>query len=110
MLAGLPQSPANLDPFQNLQGAKARQRTVLDLMVRHGYLTQAKADATYAAPLTLNPDPDRRVNLVPHFVNYVADVLDARLGGSAGLRSGLTITSTLDLRFQAWRRRRSRSR
>ena len=96
-----PAVAGRLDPFQNLPGAKARQRTVLDLMVRHGYLTQAEADAAYFEPLTLNPDPDRRVNVVPHFVQYVSDVLDARLGGSAGVRSGLTITSTLDLRFQA---------
>ncbi len=101
LLAGIPQSPARLDPFANLPGAKERQRTVLDLMVRHGYLAQAEADAAYFEPLTLNPDPDRHINVVPHFVNYVSDVLDARLGGSAGLRSGLTITSTLDLRFQA---------
>lgn len=100
MLAGIPQSPATLDPFRNLQAAKARQRIVLDLMVRHEYLTPAWADAAYAEPITLNPDPDRRVALVPHFVNYVSDVLDARLGGSAGVRSGLIITSTLDLRFQ----------
>lgn len=101
LLAGIPQSPAVLDPLRNFAGVKARQRVVLDLMVRHGYLKQAEADAAYLTPLTLNPDPDRRVNVTPHFVQYVSDVLDARLGGDAGTRSGLTITSTLDLRFQA---------
>ena len=101
LLAGIPQSPARLDPFQDLPAAKARQRTVLDLMVRHGYLTTAGADAAFFQPLTLNPDPERRVNVVPHFVQYLSDTLDARLGGSAGVRSGLIVTSTLDLRFQA---------
>ncbi len=101
LLAGIPQSPARLDPFRNLQGAKARQRIVLDMMVRHGYLSEEQADAAYLEPLTLNPDPDRRVNLVPHFVNYVSDVLDARLGSGSSVRSGLAITSSLDLRFQA---------
>ena len=47
MLAGLPQQPANLNPYDNWDGARARQRTVLDLMVRHGLLTEAEADAAY---------------------------------------------------------------
>ncbi len=34
---------------------------VLDLMVRHGYLPQPQADAAYAEPIVLNPDPDRIV-------------------------------------------------
>ncbi|RME61145.1 MAG: penicillin-binding protein, partial [Caldilineae bacterium] len=58
ILAGIPQQPANLDLFRNFSGAKARQRTVLDLMVRHGFLTQAQADEAFAAPLVLNPAPD----------------------------------------------------
>ncbi len=80
LLAGIPQHPANLDPLRNLEGARARQRVVLDLMVRHGYLSQADADAAYAQPVTLNPEPDKAANLAPHFVQYVADVLDARSG------------------------------
>jgi penicillin-binding protein 1C len=101
LLAGIPQAPANLDPFKNLAGAKARQRTVLDLMVRHRLLNQADADWAYNQPITLNPSPDGRFNLLPHFVNYVTDTLDARLGGAAGIRAGLTVTSTLDVRAQS---------
>lgn len=100
LIAGIPQQPANLDPYKDLPAVKTRQRTVLDLMVRHGLLTQVGADAAYNKPIVLNPDPDRRINLLPHYVNYVADVLDTRLGTGAGLRSGLTITGTLDVRFQ----------
>ena len=100
LIAGIPQWPAILDPYKDLPAVKERQRTVLDMMVRHGYLTQEVADAAYQQPVALNPDPDRRINLYPHYVNYVVDVLDTRLGPGAGLRSGLTITSTLDIRFQ----------
>src|SRR4051812_32989445 len=39
LLAGIPQQPANLDPFVNWEAAKQRQRVVLDLMVHHNYLT-----------------------------------------------------------------------
>ncbi len=100
LLAGIPQQPAALDPFRDFPAARARQRVVLDLMVRHGYLSPEEADAVYAEPLALNPDPDRRVFLAPHFVLYVRDVIDARLGEGTALRGGLTITTTLDLRFQ----------
>lgn len=100
LLAGLPQQPAAFDLFRNLADAKARQRVVLDLMVRHGYLAQAEADAVYAETIVLNPDPDLRVNLAPHFVQYVGDVLDARLGDGMALRGGLAVTTTLDLRMQ----------
>lgn len=100
LLAGIPQQPANLDPFRNLPAAKTRQRIVLDLMVRHGYLSQAEAEEAYAEPITLNPDPDRTLDLVPHFTLYVEDTLDARLGAGAARRGGLTITTTLDLPIQ----------
>ena len=100
LLAGIPQQPANLDLFTNFDAAKARQRVVLDMMVRHGYLSQAEADEIYAEPVTLNPEPDQAPNVAPHFVQYVSDMLDSRLGEGAAVRSGLTITTTLDLKMQ----------
>lgn len=100
LLAGIPQQPASFDLFRDLPAAKARQRVVLDLMVRHGYLTQVEAAGAFAESIALNPDPDRRVVLVPHFVLYVEDVIDARLGPGTALRGGLTITTTLDLGMQ----------
>lgn len=100
LLAGIPQQPARLDPLRNWEGAKARQRVVLDLMVRHGYLSAAEADAAFGEPLTLNPDPDRRVNRAPHFVQAVESTLAGRLGIDDMRRSGLVITTTLDLAMQ----------
>ena len=46
LLAGIPQQPANLDLFTNLDAARDRQRVVLDMMVRHGFLSQTEADKT----------------------------------------------------------------
>ena len=48
LIAGIPQQPAGLDPLKNFDAAKARQRTVLDLMVRHKMISPEEADATYA--------------------------------------------------------------
>ena len=100
LLAGIPQQPANLDLFQNWEGAKARQRIVLDLMVEHGYLTPEGADAVFAAPVQLNLDPDQGSMRAPHFVQYVIDTLDGRLGSGYTRRAGLNIITSLDLRMQ----------
>lgn len=100
LLAGIPQQPANLDPFKNFEAARARQRVVLDLMVRHGKLTQAQADAAYAEPLALNPQPDRRTVAAPHFVQYAIQQIQPLLGEASLPRAGLHITTTLDLSMQ----------
>ena len=101
LLAGIPQQPANLDLFTSFDAAKARQRVVLDMLVRHGFLSQTDADKIHAEPVTLNPAPDQVPNAAPHFTQYVWDVLDSRLGEGAAVRSGLAVTTTLDLKMQA---------
>src|ERR671937_78044 len=45
LLAGLPQSPSELDPYSNLNGARARQRLVLDAMIRSHDIAPAQAQA-----------------------------------------------------------------
>ena len=73
---------------------------MLDLLVRRGYLTPAAADAAFAEPIVLAPDPDAAPSAAPHFLNYLTDSV-AGLPGSYDLqRSGLTITTTLDLDLQ----------
>lgn len=100
LLAGIPQQPANLDPFKSFDAARARQRVVLDLMVRHGKLAQDQADAAYAEAIALNPQPDRRVVAAPHFVQYAASQAQSLLGSQSLPRSGWQITTTLDLPMQ----------
>lgn len=100
MLAGIPQSPALLNPLRNFERAKARQQIVLSLMVRHGYLSQEEADAAFAEPITLNPRPGAPPMQAPHFVNYVVGQLDQQLGRGFTRRAGLHIYTTLDLPLQ----------
>jgi membrane peptidoglycan carboxypeptidase len=68
---------------------------VLDLMVKHGYLTaeearQAKEEKLYfaAAPLDIR---------APHFVMYVRGLLEQELGLERLEQGGLSIYTTLDL-------------
>ena len=99
-LAGIPQRPADLDPYSDLDAARARQRVVLDMMVRHGYLSPVEADAVFADPVALRADPDTQVRLAPHFVQFVEEAWDSRFGEGALRRGGLQITTTLDLEMQ----------
>lgn len=98
LLAGLPQAPLSLDPFTDKEAAKRRQRTVLNLMVKNGFITQAEADAAFAEPLKLTPP---KIDLLaPHFVVYVRQQLEEMFGPERVSRGGLTVFTTLDLRFQ----------
>lgn len=100
MLAGLPQAPAVYDPFKNPTAAKDRQGQVLDLMVRHGLLDAATADAAREEPLQY-ATPDAGTILAPHFVMYVRDLLAERLGQRGLFQAGLRVYTTLDLETQS---------
>lgn len=44
LIAGLFQAPNRHNPYRNIDSATSRRNTVLNLMVRHGYITQEEAD------------------------------------------------------------------
>jgi penicillin-binding protein 1C len=98
LLAGLPQAPALHDPLVRQDAAKARQRVVLGLMVRQGYITQEQADLAHAEPLHFTGLSD--VLHAPHFVAYVRNQLEEVLGSEALLAGGWHVTTTLDLDLQ----------
>ena len=99
LIAGLPQSPTDLDPLTNLKGAKARQQVTLGLMVKYGYLTEAHARAAFAAPLNFATPTTSLI--APHFVFYVRNLLEQRYGPDVMYRGGLRVVTSLDLHWQA---------
>jgi len=48
LLAGLFQSPNGLNPYTNPEGATERRNIVLNLMVRHGYITEEESELAKA--------------------------------------------------------------
>ncbi len=100
MLAGIPQQPANMNPYIDMDAAKRRQRVVLDMMVRHEYLTQAESDDVYDEEIELAGDKGLAPNLAPHFVQYVINEMDEQLGEGYTQRAGFQITTSLDLHIQ----------
>lgn len=99
LLAGLPQSPARINPLVDFEAARARQQVTLDLMVKYGYLTPARAEAIWNEPITL-ASPATAI-VAPHFVYYVRDLLEQRYGSETLYRGGLRVTTSLDLHWQA---------
>lgn len=98
MLAGIPQGPALYDPYQHPDAAKARQREVLNLMVRHEYITQDQADAASAEPLKFNQAP--RELQAPHYVMYIRSQLEEKFSRKQIYESGLRVYTSLDLDLQ----------
>ncbi|MFN2138768.1 MAG: transglycosylase domain-containing protein [Candidatus Promineifilaceae bacterium] len=98
LLAALPQSPYGLDPYNNLEGAKARQWLVLNLMVGDGYISRLEAEVAYQEPLLFEW---RDVSLLaPHFSVYVRQQIEEMFGPDVVAEGGLQITTTLDLEYQ----------
>jgi penicillin-binding protein 1C len=98
MLAGLPQAPALYNPLVDLEAAKGRQRTVLDRMVKEGYITPQEADRAAAEHLHFAPAPF--AIRAPHFVTYVWSMLERELGTERTARGGLIVHTTLDIDLQ----------
>jgi penicillin-binding protein 1C len=103
LLAGLPQAPAAWDPYVAPELALGRQGEVLGLMIEAGFISpeekdQALAEMTQRIDQLIPP----HVEMVhPHFVNYVRQELEARLGPQSTYRQGVRIYTTLHPVVQA---------
>lgn len=100
MLAGIPQSPGVLNPYRNYEQVKARQKIVLGLMAKRKLITEKQADQAYRQPVKLRRDISPAPRVAPHFVQYVIQSIDSRMGEGYLERSGFNLFTTLDLRIQ----------
>lgn len=99
-LAGLIQSPAAYDPYVNPEAGRARQKIVLDLMVKNGYLDSQEAELAALEDLHFKATDKREIIRAPHFVAYVRNLLEQQYGQELVNAGGLTVTTTLDLDLQ----------
>ncbi|HUW14108.1 MAG TPA: transglycosylase domain-containing protein [Anaerolineae bacterium] len=105
MLAALPQYPG-LNPIDNPEPAKDRQRVALQAMADAGYISQEEAHAAFLEPLQVREQAlERFDNLsAPHFALFVLDWLKDTYNTSDDpyfiWREGLQVYTTLDLDLQ----------
>jgi penicillin-binding protein 1C len=100
MLAPIVQYPA-MNPIDNPDYAKQRQKIALDRLAEEGYITQTKAAAAYAETLEIRTSMLKRYDIVaPHFAMYVRKQLEDRYGPELLYRGGLQVYTTVDLDLQ----------
>lgn len=98
LLAGLPQSPANYNPLTDLQAAKTRQKVVLDLMVRAGYISAGDAALAWREPLHF---ASALIAIeAPHACMLIRSELEQVLGAEVVRAGGLRVHTTLDVNLQ----------
>src|SRR5207237_10648592 len=85
MLASLPKSPSNYDPFRHPETALQRRNQVLGEMLRNNFVTQSQHDAAVAEPLApaQGGSADSVRNVGGYFMEEVRRTLIARYGENA---------------------------
>jgi membrane carboxypeptidase/penicillin-binding protein len=100
MLAPIVQYPA-MNPIDNPDQAKKRQKIALDRMVEEGYITQTEADGAFAESLQIHTSMLKRYDIIaPHFAMYVRKQLEDMYGPELLYRGGLKVYTTVDLDIQ----------
>jgi len=107
-LAVLLSSPSRFDPIRNPNLAMARQRSVLDRMIKFGYTTKEESDASYdefwaGYDYTRAPSSAylSREDKAPWFSEYVRRELETLMYGSRDyFRDGYIVHTTLNLEHQ----------
>src|SRR6478672_2702704 len=108
MLASLPKSPSNYDPFRHHDAALQRRNFVLSEMLRNNFITQAQHDAAVAEPLApaQGGSADSVHNVGGYFMEEVRRTLIARYGENADngpnsvYAGGLWVRTSYDPRMQ----------
>lgn len=103
MLVGIPKSPSNYSPITNLNLAKKRQKTILDLMVKNNVVSQDEADKAYNVKLAFYGQKDSEnsstvmyyedavINELKNIKDIPASYIDSK---------GLKIYTNLDINAQ----------
>lgn len=99
-LAGLVASPARYSPFKNLDLAQARHRTVLERMLRFGFITREQYDKSINEPLVFRKEIPRPFDLVPDFAEAVRRQIIEKYGEEALYNRGLKVFTTCRVDFQ----------
>jgi penicillin-binding protein 1A len=107
LLAGLPQSPSQYNPFLDRGTALHRRQEVLQAMVQAHYITQAQASAAERSRLQVHHNYSYTVRQEPYVFDYIKQAAAADLCPKTPSNcptlydGGLKIHSTIDLRKQA---------
>jgi penicillin-binding protein 1A len=97
LLAGLPQSPSALNPFDNPIDARERRDQVLDAMVKYGSISDIQALEAKRKDLGVEKQDFYTDQRATYFFDYVKQELIERYGKEKVEKGGLQVYTTLDL-------------
>ena len=118
MLAGIPNRPSAYNPIRSLDAALKRQRFVLSMMLRNGFVTQAEYDIAMAQTFVYEDEAtdrqrkDAMVTLVkrskiakrganaPEFVDLVKNELLEYFEEEELYQNGYKVYTTIDIKMQ----------
>lgn len=100
IIAGIPQGPSIMNPYNGPERAAGRRQYVLRRMYELGHITQAEREAALAEPI-VSQRFDVDVQLSADYVAALAyEWCQRKLGKAACDADGLEITTTIDSRLQ----------
>lgn len=103
MLAGIPKGPTYYSPYNYMNNAVQRQKTVLHAMVETGFITRSEADKAASEKIALQPkDRQQNKGIASFFRDYVRGILinEFNITEQQLEQGGLDIYTTLDPQAQ----------
>lgn len=103
MLVGIPNGPAYYSPFNDYEGSKKRQRTVLNAMVANSVLSEEEADRLYQEDIQL---ADYTIQVEKNIYGYYKDAVFSECKAlgyctEAQMEAGLDIYTYYDSEIQS---------
>lgn len=110
LLAGMIQSPANWDPYADLEGCLRRRERVFDQLIRTSKYSKADIETARALGVIMAPFSDLDRFRAPYFVDFIRQWIlnDSYFGDTPSQRAdllykgGLRIETTLDPAVQTY--------
>ena len=106
MIAGLFQAPGRYDPYVNPEATEKRRQTVLNLMLRHGYITQDEYDIAMkmtvdkiVIPIEESSYSSSALSKYQSFIDTVVEEVTDKTGKNP-YTTPMTIYTTMDTGFQ----------
>ncbi len=100
LVAGLYQAPTYYNPYNNPERAEKRRETVLNLMVRHHYITKEERELAMSVPVeSLLNQNHANTNVYQGFIDLVCEEVKKRWGVDP-YQVPLLINTTMDRKVQ----------
>lgn len=97
LLATLPKAPSQYSPFRNPEKSRERRTSVLNIMLRHKFITSAQYEHALQEPLPSSPH--FRKYEAPYFVELLRQRMEHKYGREI-YTAGYRIHSTIDSSMQ----------